>query len=383
MKRKCILLITLLASYFANSQIQIQRVKTIEKRDTLITYNDNNNIEYQKNLDDYKQYIGLDVLFLPFNPNHFRYQKRVDDSISNCFYKLNADGFLISKIMKHDDIEGKTFKIIDFHIEESKSEVTNIISKHGCFILLDIDDKQFHLYKIPFDKKFNSIWPSYSPYDNNQPFITIPYLKKFKEKFQNEYFIFKDQFYLDYKYNFVDINNGVNVEVNPLDSFKCIDLRIMDAEKDIYFMQPYLIFQNNDNNQIRVSFVKNIAERDYNKFNPTIIDIEKEYNRDSDFYLLSDIQAKEQEEIRKKLENDLEEKERKQECIRLFGNYYGKLIGDRKVQTGMSKNMCEYAWGKPSSINTSTGSYGVHEQWVYGDNSYLYFENGKLTDIQN
>ena len=40
-------------------------------------------------------------------------------------------------------------------------------------------------------------------------------------------------------------------------------------------------------------------------------------------------------------------------------------------------------WGKPESINRSTGRWGVHEQWVYGGGNYLYFENGKLTSIQN
>lgn len=44
--------------------------------------------------------------------------------------------------------------------------------------------------------------------------------------------------------------------------------------------------------------------------------------------------------------------------------------------------MCIESWGEPLDINTTTGSYGTHEQWVYGT-SYLYFENGILTTIQN
>jgi hypothetical protein len=40
-------------------------------------------------------------------------------------------------------------------------------------------------------------------------------------------------------------------------------------------------------------------------------------------------------------------------------------------------------WGAPESINRTGGSWGVHEQWVYGGRSYLYFENGKLTSWQN
>lgn len=61
---------------------------------------------------------------------------------------------------------------------------------------------------------------------------------------------------------------------------------------------------------------------------------------------------------------------------------FWNLINEGKVQIGMTKLEAELSWGKPNDINKSTGSWGVHEQWVY-DDSYLYFENGKLTSIQN
>ena len=41
------------------------------------------------------------------------------------------------------------------------------------------------------------------------------------------------------------------------------------------------------------------------------------------------------------------------------------------------------SWGKPNHINCTTNAYGVHEQWLYGGGNYLYFENGRLTAIQN
>ncbi|WP_180287760.1 hypothetical protein [Janthinobacterium sp. 35] len=40
-------------------------------------------------------------------------------------------------------------------------------------------------------------------------------------------------------------------------------------------------------------------------------------------------------------------------------------------------------WGGPESVNRSTGTYGVHEQWVYGGGNYIYLENGVVTSIQN
>lgn len=54
------------------------------------------------------------------------------------------------------------------------------------------------------------------------------------------------------------------------------------------------------------------------------------------------------------------------------------------VRTGMTQQeVLDSSWGKPKSVNKTTTRYGVHEQWVYGNNNYLYFENGILTTIQN
>lgn len=76
-------------------------------------------------------------------------------------------------------------------------------------------------------------------------------------------------------------------------------------------------------------------------------------------------------------------KERLQALTRKYGSANAKLIMDGKVKLGFTKAMCEEAWGKPSDINKSSGSWGTSEQWVYGNGNYLYFKNGKLTAIDN
>ena len=58
------------------------------------------------------------------------------------------------------------------------------------------------------------------------------------------------------------------------------------------------------------------------------------------------------------------------------------LIRQGRIRIGMSKDACTLSWGEPDDINTTTGSWGVHEQWVYPKNRYVYFENGKLSAIQ-
>ena len=65
-----------------------------------------------------------------------------------------------------------------------------------------------------------------------------------------------------------------------------------------------------------------------------------------------------------------------------YGAANANLILNETVKIGMTKEMCKEAWGGPYDINRSSGSWGTHEQWVYGS-SYLYFEGNKLTAIQN
>jgi len=69
--------------------------------------------------------------------------------------------------------------------------------------------------------------------------------------------------------------------------------------------------------------------------------------------------------------------------IEKYGDKWGKLVDEGKIQLGMTKEMVEDSWGKPDDINRSVGSWGVHEQWIYSSGTYLYFENSKLTSWQD
>ncbi len=66
-----------------------------------------------------------------------------------------------------------------------------------------------------------------------------------------------------------------------------------------------------------------------------------------------------------------------------------KSIKDKKrregVNIGMSQqDVLDSSWGRPERVNKTTTAAGTREQWVYrGYHSYLYFENGVLTTIQN
>ena len=47
-----------------------------------------------------------------------------------------------------------------------------------------------------------------------------------------------------------------------------------------------------------------------------------------------------------------------------------------KKEVKMSK------WGEPDKINTDTYEWGTKEQWVYNNYGYVYFEENKVTAIQ-
>lgn len=54
------------------------------------------------------------------------------------------------------------------------------------------------------------------------------------------------------------------------------------------------------------------------------------------------------------------------------------------VRIGMTKEeVVASSWGKPDYINRTIHRDSEREQWVYGHRNYLYFENGRLSTIQN
>ncbi len=58
-----------------------------------------------------------------------------------------------------------------------------------------------------------------------------------------------------------------------------------------------------------------------------------------------------------------------------------------KIMIGSTAAQVRAAWGPPTDINRSVGTYGVREQWVYdrGTNptQYVYLEDGVVASWQN
>lgn len=66
-----------------------------------------------------------------------------------------------------------------------------------------------------------------------------------------------------------------------------------------------------------------------------------------------------------------------------YGTEVANKIIAGKIWLGMTDAMSKESWGLPNDINRTVGNWGVHEQWIYPSNVYLYFENGVLTSWQD
>lgn len=79
------------------------------------------------------------------------------------------------------------------------------------------------------------------------------------------------------------------------------------------------------------------------------------------------------------------QEEREKEDARMLKKY-GKAQYDKMKKRlfwiGMNEEMLLFSLGEPEDINTSGGSWGTHEQWIYTGDTYIYLENGKVTSYQ-
>lgn len=79
-----------------------------------------------------------------------------------------------------------------------------------------------------------------------------------------------------------------------------------------------------------------------------------------------------------KIDKEIEEKHERLKVKReALAKKPNARIGMSAKQVRESTN-----WGEPIDINRTITKYGTNEQWVYDGYQYLYFENGKLTAIQ-
>lgn len=121
-------------------------------------------------------------------------------------------------------------------------------------------------------------------------------------------------------------------------------------------------------------------EKDYYK-----ISYENSVGYVSDLYL-NDPALRQIAEKQKREAIELERNTRYQDLVKIFGTISANRILNHETWIGMTSYEAMASIGLPKNVNKTEGTFGIHEQWVYGEipyTKYLYFENGKLTIIQD
>ena len=182
--------------------------------------------------------------------------------------------------------------------------------------------------KIPFYFRWQ---PTNTNYITTTDFVTLGYYEKMKQ-----IFVGKEFYAISSMEEHPKVDSKETIKPPHKTKFKCIDIAVNVGEDD----PPFAVLEN----------------AQYGKIKGQIIEGQRLHM----FVSISAYNA----------------------YIKKYGTKFGSSVAEGTIEIGMNKKMVKDAWGLPDHINTTTGSYGTHEQWVYG-NSYLYFKNGIVTSKQD
>lgn len=206
-----------------------------------------------------------------------------------------------------------------------------------------------------------SIEPSYST-----KFILVPYFEKTKDYIKSNKFIALRDFNGDKVplkrkdgLLYVDKNSEWNAELTIL---KSEDLKIDDEEKlqsdeDVRFM--VLLSKDKD------TIIMHLNNRDYAQ------------------WVFEDIFIAKKDFDKQKVQNKNDEKLKESTLIKKYGEKYGKLVYQKKLTIGMSKDMCSDICGITLNRKKIKNASGEIEVWEYTGILKLYFKNQKLSEIVN
>lgn len=253
------------------------------------------------------------------------------------------------------------------------------------------DENQETLY-------FSFTFYSYADKEGYMPVLMLGTLDKVIKDYAGKSFLLKDD---RYKTSFAAIPQGGDTYVVPKGELKYVgtkyvetrnhhDYITMGAHKysyGQYYLEPHIQLTDTTGN----IFSLLLPKYDSTKSNSIIygsIDGRVEgytYYKltidnliESNTYFIEKKTEREKDEAR---QTEIEARFKK--LAHKYGKDTAEDIIKGYVRIGWNTEKCIESWGQPDDINRSIGIWGVHEQWVYGFDTYLYFEDGVLTAIQN
>ncbi|TNF31615.1 MAG: hypothetical protein EP314_00745 [Bacteroidetes bacterium] len=109
-----------------------------------------------------------------------------------------------------------------------------------------------------------------------------------------------------------------------------------------------------------------------------------EYDTLNGFVFTMDVETVEAKSKRQEIERKqkIQRTEKLEQLVSKYGRANGEKIFKGIIWLGMTKEMVLDSWGNPEQTNRSVGSWGVHEQLVYGS-QYLYIRDNRLSSWQD
>jgi hypothetical protein len=384
MKTKILLLALFSIHFCATAQITTKEISTEKEYKKPIVY-DSTYFFYKPDV-DFKEYVNQRIYILPKSETNkndgsrFFYKKDVYNSNlrAGLIYQPILDSLINGNQIKHSTLENKYLKIVDI---KAKSDWEGYITDFS--IKLYDEENQDTIFYCPTSSRSLT----------GTPFILVGFFEYSKNKFVGNDFIAKDSI-SEYTSNngyftsepLIDINSGEKIKCMENSKWTCTEITLVDVKRNNNYFIPVLVFKDNLNREIIVNFAKYIYNKDYydekNIFSGTKATIDNFYSKEE--YEFLKLQKQEQEKLKIQKEHELEiaKQKRLERLISMYGSKYANLIVNEKVSIGMTKEMCEEAWGTPFETDKVILENGTYEVWLYSYKTFLYFEKDILKLIK-
>lgn len=352
-----------LTSLCIHSNAQIS-VTTVEKKETVqkviiapaydsleafVSYGSYYSTNWQIPIDEkctvenfYKRYVGLQIYY---------------PSYSNEFNKTNTIFFTDSTPIKYltwKEVGDKYYTILKIHPSLDKTQYYDSVKQDKNIglglsgaLLLELKDETTNefIYSVELD------------YSNR--FILVPFFVKKQQLLKNNTLVATD---------YISARKFPNVD----EFLRVYEKTVLSGEFTLIRSEVLGKSNNPDSDEsvILVYLLKNNEDTfmlfdDSQRGRPVFSDV---------IMFKDELQKQETKKI-------AEEKSRIDGFVKKYGAEYGKLVAKNQIKIGMTKQMCEDAWGITIDIKRFTDSAEEKEIWRYVGKGRLIFVNGILTNI--
>ncbi len=404
MKKITILLILFSVNCFSQIEIEKPKNKTESNKPLVPEFNEKLDLHEYKTAEQFLGLIGKELFFLPENSKYDFYTDQYE-SISylpKSKFKLGKVRYKTNQLV---NLKKWDKELLDFlKLKENYFVVDSVNFYNGTYSWRErINGNEFNELQEKYQSSLSlggnvEIYTHHktsneiiifniSNKSSAEKLISVPYFNYLTDKYLDKKIILKKRGYDHYMENSeIENYNRKYLDSSQIFQITKVTIKEPNTEYHSYFTPVFTLKKLDDTiEELEFYLIKDnlifwddfVAGADLREKRESIRKDSLEKVKIADAKL-----SQEQRELRK-INNEKKRIERLNKFVKKYGKEYGEIVTNYKVRIGMTKEMCEDSWGKPESINRTTNTYGTSEQWVYDGGNYLYFDNGKLSSIQN